>query len=257
MTTNRTLLDCAIHTDAGLSHHVAFWNAVARYLPPNALANDGELGSIWVSTMKPGQPSPSPGVPDGEILINRAAYFSQRDSATWQGDRMCFSSTCAMAAETMKPGCLAGSGQPDDRYLALLERLGGDTIDAGAQVRTLRSLGIEATFRQDLGEVHIESELAAGRPVPVGWIHHGPVAFPQGDGHWSLIVGATRDRWILHDPFGEADLVGGGYASRTIGAGKFIRYSRRNFNRRWMVERWNGGYRFAPGKGWGLLLRLA
>jgi hypothetical protein len=191
-----------------------------------------------------------------EVLISRAPYFSQRDSATWQGDRMCFSSTCAMAAETLKPGVLAGPGQPDDRYLALLERLGGDTIDAGAQVRTLRSLGIEATFRQDLGEVHIESELAAGRPVPVGWIHHGPVTFPQGDGHWSLIVGATRDRWILHDPFGEADLVGGGYASRTIGAGKFIRYSRRNFNRRWMVERWNGGYRFAPGKGWGLLLRL-
>lgn len=169
---------------------------------------------------------------------------------------MCFSSTCAMVAETLRPGVLAGSGQPDDRYLRRLQQLGGDTTDVAAQIRTLRSLGFEATFRQDMGEALVESELVAGRPVPVGWLHHGPVTAPRGGGHWSLIVGATKTHWILHDPFGEADLVGGGYASTAIGSGKFIRYTRRNFNRRWMVEPWNGGYRFAPGRGWALLLRV-
>ena len=37
-------------------------------------------------------------------LLLPVPYFSQRDSATGQGDRMCFSSTCAMAAEFLKPG---------------------------------------------------------------------------------------------------------------------------------------------------------
>jgi hypothetical protein len=193
--------------------------------------------------------------PESDVLL-RAPYFPQRDSATGQGDRMCFSSTCAMAAETLKPGVLAGPGQPDDRYLQRLQSLGGDTTDVAAQVRTLRSLGIEAVFRQNLGEAAVESELVADRPVSVGWLHHGPIEAPRGGGHWSLIVGATASHWILHDPFGEADLVGGGHASTVIGSGKFVRYSRRNFNRRWMVEPWNGAYRFAPGQGWGLLLRL-
>jgi hypothetical protein len=42
-------------------------------------------------------------------------YLCQRDSATGQGLRMCFSSTCAMAAAYLKPGCLAEAGQQDDR----------------------------------------------------------------------------------------------------------------------------------------------
>jgi hypothetical protein len=207
----------------------------------------------WRAAGSPAAPAPAPPF-TGRLLLS-APYFPQRDSATSQGDRMCFSSTCAMAAETIVPGVLAGPGQPDDRYLQRLQSLGGDTTDAAAQVRTLRSLGFEAEFRQNLGEATVESELAAGRPVPVGWLHHGPVEAPRGGGHWSLIVGATVTNWILHDPFGDANLVNGGYSSTSIGSGKFIWYSRRNFNRRWMVEPYNGAYRFAPGRGWGILLR--
>ena len=46
-------------------------------------------------------------------------YFSQRDSATSQGERMCFSSSCAMAA-FLKPGSLTSKGQ-----VGLLLRLEG------------------------------------------------------------------------------------------------------------------------------------
>jgi len=199
------------------------------------------------------KPSPAPS-PAGETLISRAVYFFQRDSATNQGDRMCFASTCAMAAETLKPGCLAGQGQPDDRYLRLLMSLGGDTTDVAAQVRALKSLGIEASFQQELGRSDLSAQIRAGRPVPVGWIHQGPVDRPRGDGHWSLVVGFTESHWIIHDPFGEAALVEGGYVSTAPTAGRFVRYSKKNFNRRWMVEPHRGGYRFAPGKGWGLIL---
>jgi hypothetical protein len=248
--TIRAAVEHAVRQGHLLPHQLAALTALDKRL------TDEQRRAFTDDWRADGSPAAPPPAPAGEVLIRQAPYFPQRDSATGQGDRMCFSSTCAMAAETLRPGVLAGPGQPDDRYLRRLQQLGGDTTDVAAQIRTLRSLGFEATFRQDMGEALVESELVAGRPVPVGWLHHGPVAAPRGGGHWSLIVGATKTHWILHDPFGEADLVGGGYASTAIGSGKFIRYTRRNFNRRWMVEPWNGGYRFAPGRGWALLLRV-
>lgn len=170
-------------------------------------------------------------------------YFSQRDSATWQGDRMCFSSTCAMAAEFLKPGCLAGGGQKDDHYLAIVQRF-GDTTNSQAQVAALKSLGIQATFRRDGTIDGLIQRLSKGIPVPVGWLHHGHVSAPSGGGHWTLVIGwiPGTQQVIMHDPFGEANLVGGGYITTAIGSGKGQRYSRRNWGRRWMVE--------GSGSGW-------
>ncbi len=192
-------------------------------------------------------------VPQRPVYDEQAAitlpvpYFSQRDSSTWQGPRMCFSSSCAMAAAYLRPGCLAGEGQEDDRYLALVERF-GDTTNASAQVRALDRLGIEATFRTDGRIEQLIAQLRLGFPIPVGWLHHGPVSAPRGGGHWSLVVGwipATR-QVVMHDPYGEANLVGGGYVSTVIGSGKGQRYSERNWGRRWMVE--------GVGSGWWLEL---
>jgi GH24 family phage-related lysozyme (muramidase) len=76
-------------------------------------------------------------------------YYAQNDSSTGQGPRMCFSSSCAMAAEFLRPGCLSGAaGQPDDRYLAIVQRH-GDTTDAQAQIQALAELGITARLRTD------------------------------------------------------------------------------------------------------------
>jgi lysozyme len=47
----RRLVDCVRHTDLGLAHHRAFWEAVEALLPAGSLANDGQLGSIWVSAV--------------------------------------------------------------------------------------------------------------------------------------------------------------------------------------------------------------
>ena len=176
-------------------------------------------------------------------------YFSQRDSVTGQGDRMCYSSTCAMAAEFLKLGCLAGSGQPDDRYLALVERF-GDTTSAQAQMAALERLGIHATFRTDGRIEQLIAQLRLGFPIPVGWLHHGPVSAPSGGGHWSLVVGWDPDtrQVIMHDPYGEARLVGGGYETTAIGSGKGQRYSEKNWGRRWMVE--------GVGSGWWLELAI-
>jgi GH24 family phage-related lysozyme (muramidase) len=164
-------------------------------------------------------------------------YLSQNDSATGQGSRMCFSSTCAMTAAFLKPGCLKGTGQLDDQFLALVQRH-GDTTDANAQVAALRSLGLEARFRNDGRIDHLIEQLQRGGPCPVGWLHKGSVASPTGGGHWSLVIGwdSATGQLLMHDPNGEADLVNGGYVSQAINSGPNLRYSERNWGRRWQVE---------------------
>ncbi|MFM9072971.1 MAG: hypothetical protein ACKOOC_06175 [Cyanobium sp.] len=49
---------------------------------------------------------------------------------------------------------------------------------------------------------------------------------------------ATR-QVLMHDPYGVANLVGGGYVSTAIGSGsgRAQRYSKRNWGRRWPCQR--------------------
>ncbi|MBM5806572.1 MAG: hypothetical protein FJ056_02575 [Cyanobacteria bacterium M_surface_10_m2_179] len=183
----------------------------------------------------------------GGLIQLPVSYLSQNDSVTGQGSRMCFASTCAMAATFLKPGCLKGSGQLDDQYLALVQQH-GDTTDANAQVSALQSLGLQAWFRTNGSIEHLIEQLQRGIPCPVGWLHKGPASSPTGGGHWSLVIGwdpGTR-QLLMHDPNGEADLVNGGYANTAIGSGQALRYSERNWGRRWQVE--------GPGSGWWLQL---
>jgi hypothetical protein len=95
-------------------------------------------------------------------------YLSQNDGATGQGSRMCFASTCAMAAAFLKPGCFKGSGQLDDQFLASVQRH-GDTTDITAQVATLQSLGLHA--------------LASARMA-------------ASNTWWSKSTGEFRTRWV-------------------------------------------------------------
>jgi GH24 family phage-related lysozyme (muramidase) len=175
-------------------------------------------------------------------------YLSQNDSATSQGPRMCFSSSCAMAAAFLKPDALGGPGQRDDQYLALVQRH-GDTTDASAQVTVLQSLGLQARFRTDGCIEHLIEQLKRGLPCPVGWLHKGPISAPAGGGHWSLVIGwdPAQRQLLMHDPNGEADLVNGGYVSTAIGSSQAQRYSELNCGRRWMVE--------DAGSGWWIQIR--
>jgi hypothetical protein len=66
-----------------------------------------------------------------------------------------------MAAAFLRPGCLAGPGQADDRYLTLVQSH-GDSSDAPAQVAALADLGIRARFRQDGRIVSVAVTIAVG-----------------------------------------------------------------------------------------------
>jgi hypothetical protein len=255
--------DYVEHFDPELDHHRAWLQAVLEQLvalDPAALEEGGSLRRLWVqhqqSALAAGEaegqaaatgsrpsrhPNPLVGVP----------YFQQRDSAQRsQRDRSCFSSSCAMLLEALKPGTLPGANG-DDQYLAVVQRY-GDTTDAGAQLQALAYYGITAQLVQDADFRLIEQQIARGIPVPCGYIHRGPVERPTGSGHWLVVVGHTPTHLVVNDPWGEPDLVSGA----TLNAnGMGLRFSRRNFGRRWMVEPIGGGaYRYAPGRGWAVVV---
>jgi GH24 family phage-related lysozyme (muramidase) len=159
-------------------------------------------------------------------------WYQQMDSADRsQAARMCFSSSCAMLLQYLKPGTLHGPNG-DDQYLKRVQ-VYGDTTDPTAQIRALSSYGIKARFTKVAGFHQLEQQIAMGVPIPCGFLHRGPVSKPTGSGHWLIVVGHTSSDLIVHDPFGMADLVSGA----TIGGtARFARYSRRNFGPRWEVE---------------------
>lgn len=58
---------------------------------------------------------------------------------------------------------------------------------------------------------------------------------PVGGGHWIVVIGRNEDNtaYIVNDPFGDLDLINGGYISSN---GKAKSYSKKNLGPRWLVE---------------------
>ena len=200
--------------------------AAARALPQPPIA----AGSAAMAGAGPAVVHP--------ILV--VPWFSQLDSSSDQGRRMCFSSSCAMLLAALRPQALQGANG-DEQYLKRVLQF-GDTTEPAAQLQALASYGVRATFSQQASFQTIERQIEAGIPVPCGYLHRGPVSRPSGSGHWLIVVGHTPTHLIVHDPYGEADLVNGTTVSTVA---RYCRYSRRNFGPRWMVE--------GEGTGWAVL----
>lgn len=180
-------------------------------------------------TAPPLAPPPVPVKPASSVLLT-VPYEFQNDNKSGTGYRECFSSSCAMVAR------FYGKVGSDDEYNRIRAKF-GDTTDATAQVDALRSLGLTASaLRTNGNAARLEQLLQAGRPVPVGWLHKGPISKPSGGGHWSVVIGFDERSFIHNDPNGEADMVGGGYVSTAAAAGRGVAYSRLNWLRRWMVD---------------------
>jgi hypothetical protein len=182
--------------------------------------------------------------PTANVIPNGLAvpYFAQLDSATDQGPRMCFSSSCAMLAKFLKPNALGDGKNADDEYLSRVRQY-GDTTEAGSQLKALAHLGVKAVFRQDLGWKDLDKQLLSGKPVPIGILHRGHVSAPTGGGHWIVVIGKQGESYRVHDPAGDLDLVSGQYMGNN--GGKGLLYSKQNLGPRWMVD--------GPGTGWGIL----
>lgn len=192
------------------------------------------VDAVWMDTYSKPSTPPAPVVPvvPSEYLL-AVPYQYQNDNTSGTGYRECFSSTCAMVAMYYKKVA------NDDEYNRVRARY-GDTTDANAQVKALTSLGLDVEFRTDGTEKILEDLIALNRPVPVGWLHYGTPSNPVGGGHWTILTGFSPNSFVFNDPYGEADLVNGGYLNYSKGQG--IIYSRKNWVPRWRVRGTGGWY---------------
>lgn len=207
---------------------IDFAQAVSN-LRPDLLSDE----AVWVTKYRS---KLSPNILD-------VPYFSQRDNYR-DSSRTCFSSSCAMLLEFLKPGTLPGP-KGDDIYLKRVFSI-GDTTVAATQVAALASFGVKTTFTQKSTFAQLDSQLADGKPVPIGILHHGPASAPSGGGHWIVVIGKISDQsapggcwYVVNDPWGEIDNATGTYPSTE---GKERKYSRNLLKARWTVEGDGSGY---------------
>jgi uncharacterized protein YvpB len=160
-------------------------------------------------------------------------YMSQRDNYR-DASRTCFSSSCAMMLKFLKPTSIKN----DDDYIRTVFTF-GDSTDSNAQLAALKRYGVTAEFRTQGSRDLIKKQIDSGKPVPVGFLHHGNVKNPQGGGHWLCIIGYNSEGYWVHDPWGDCNLTYGTYDSTN---GKKLLYSYKNFEPRWLVE--------GPKSGW-------
>jgi len=242
-----SLLDFALHTDSRLVGHRRFWEELQKLLSPEQRQQLEAGGGLYEDIWKPaGQQAAEPGA-----AAKRMPYYSQVDSATNQGLRMCFSSSNAMLVEALKPGTLHGSNG-DDQYLKVVQRY-GDTTEVGAQLAALRHFGITARFTEKANWQDLLAAQQKGELMSLGFLHKGPVNAPAGGGHWLAVVRVAPEYLIVNDPYGEIDLVAGTYLNRQ---GKALRYSRLNFEPRWSVKQEGGRWRPALNAGYAIFAKV-
>ena len=196
------------------------------------------------------EPPEEPTTPPPYVIIE-APYYNQRDNPSGQGDRECFATSCAMAAVYWYRETGGGKGcKTENKYHRAFPSYGNST-DPNTHLRCLQeSFGLNAQFVTNGSAADLKAELDKGRPTPCGWLHHGHVSSPSGGGHYCCAVGYDDDnaQWIFHDPYGEANLVAGGYvvlnskSPSGVVHGTFIRYSYRNWTPRWSVANDNDGW---------------
>jgi len=163
-------------------------------------------------------------------------------------------SSAEAAANVTMPDLRPGS----HRITVYAARPWGEAVKApgaSAQIRALAHYGVTARLVQNADFKLLEQQINRGIPVPCGYIHRGAVERPAGGGHWLIVYGHTPTHVVVNDPWGEPDLVHG-TTLNTKGMG--LGFSRLNFGKRWMVEPIGGGaYRYAPGKGWAVVVERA
>jgi len=252
--------DYVEHFDPELAHHRAWLQAVLEHLvahEPQALEEGGVLRVLWKAAVETKAPQARPEKPATATDLPAAIAVAFHLVKEFEGCQLsaypdpetgAYPWTIGCGSTTYKDGTPVKAGDTISQELAdaLLERRlardwsllvklvpgwrqfnvnqqFGDTTDPAAQIQALASYGITARFSNQASISTLEEQIAAGIPVPCGYLHRGPISRPAGGGHWLIVVGITPTHLIVHDPFGEADLVNG----ITIGgAARYSRYSR-------------------------------
>ena len=181
-------------------------------------------------------PKPQPKKTTNGAVVLPLPFFDQTNDGP-DGWRHCQSSSIAMK--------LAYQGVPgikdDIDYLKVVQRH-GDSTQQAAHAAALAELKAPGRFMTSCSVERAKGELDRGFGLAFGILHHGPVSAPTGGGHYIAIRGYDASGWLVHDPYGELNLVRGGWAQQGQGAGRSQHYSFANTNLRWLLE--------GPSSGW-------
>jgi hypothetical protein len=217
--------------------------SVLKHQAGHTQLNLGSLGTWWVfdAHWLGLVPEQKPYAIDGNLkYLRNFPYFWQQDNGP-EGWRQCQTSSIAM--------CLKYLGikniNDDIDYLRYVNKH-GDTTTREAHFKALADLNVTASFKVNLDSQDIKEQIEKGKPVAVGILHHGTVEHPDGGGHFVVISGYSdvESYWLVQDPFGKLDLVGGRWLQQGPTSGKNQHYSFTNMNPRLFV---GGG---ADGWGW-------
>jgi hypothetical protein len=214
----------------GLPHQILAWDALQ-----DTLTADQQISFSRVYRSIPAKPvTPKPIIPAFPLGV---PYYYQRDSKTGHGERSCQASAIAMCVEYFDPSLI----KDDDDYLKRV-LIYGDTVSQAAHKKALDSLGVKNQFSMSGTESELIRILNLGCPVPIGILHKGSVQDPTGGGHYVTLIGYDDKNFHVHDPFGELDLVNGGYPKAGPTDGKNQRYSRLNLMKRWLINSKSDGW---------------
>jgi hypothetical protein len=218
-------------------HRAAFLELAQKVqeLQPDLLSDEANWVKVYRTKIE------EPAAPGSVVL--KVPYYSQRDNYR-DASRTCFSSSCAMLLEYMKPGTLRGS-KGDDKYVERVFSY-GDTTLSNIQLKALESFGLKARFTTTCNFAKLDEQLVKGIPVPIGILHKGPSSAPSGGGHWIIVIGKIVNAkapggcyYVVNDPWGDLDNASGTYTSTN---GNSLNYSKNMLKARWTVEGDGSGY---------------
>ncbi len=108
------------------------------------------------------------------------------------------------AADNMpekKPEPMAAVAPTTAAAAAQVDLMAGFRQNLAAEHRRASAINAAAGGFHDIAATAIEqgwsvekTELRAGRPVAVGWLHRGGINAPSGGGHWSVVIGVDPAR---------------------------------------------------------------
>lgn len=225
--TQHLLLKDAAKYYKGLTHQTEAWDELQKVLSDEILSR---FTLKYRGRLLPETENPH------KCKLN-VPYFYQRDSKTGHGERSCQSSALAMVIKFIRPQLITD----DDNYLDIVFRY-GDTVSQTAHKKAMDFLGIKYKFSQSGKETDLLKILDDGMPVPIGVLHKGSVGSPSGGGHWITLIGYDDEYFNVHDPFGEMDLINGGYPKAGPVDGKDTRYTRANLMKRWLIQSNSDGW---------------
>ena len=221
------------HYDEKNPKHVAGVELLEKVLEAKA-SEEIEDTAEWVKTFR--EKAAAPAVPS----VLPVPFFPQTDNYR-DAQRTCNSSACAMALEYFKPGTLPGP-KGDDAYVRKVFAI-GDSTDHSVQTKVLKDFGIDSRFEYNLNFAELDRQLAAGRPVVIGFYHRGPLSAPTG-GHMAVVIGKRGEDYVVNDPYGSLN---DGYTG-PVTNGKGAVYKRSELAKRWCPKGSDGWGRIFEAK---------